>query len=386
MAEIVERPVPFPDCFARTDAAATQSQAACLLLLARQLEASREAVPSVATMVGEALAEGADEAVPPEAGELSVPALAEPEERLSRERVREVAAKLGPEAEALVAGEAVAADAPGAQAALAARLEAEPTAAWAAALSEACLGSHDELVRVAAAYADLRATLEPQPPLSVLVEGTASEDPFVVDLAATALARYDPRHPRLGELTTPAEGSPQGEPAHTSLLVHGTFARRNAWWQPGGDFHTYVRDDVRPDLYSAGDRYDWSGGYFDRARDLAAIDLRRWIDDRGFDGLDLFTHSHGGSVAMLASRAGVRFGTLVLLSCPVHRPKYWPDFGRIRRTVSIRVKLDLVILLDGGGQRFRDPAIEENVLPIWFNHSATHDPEVWRRLDLPSRV
>jgi len=52
--------------------------------------------------------------------------------------------------------------------------------------------------------------------------------------------------------------------------------------------------------------------------------------------------------------------------------------------ISIRVKLDLVILVDGGGQRFRDPRIEENVLPIWFNHSASHDPDVWRDHEVPS--
>ncbi len=47
--------------------------------------------------------------------------------------------------------------------------------------------------------------------------------------------------------------------------------------------------------------------------------------------------------------------------------------------MSVRVKLDLVILVDGGGQRFDDPGIREFVLPIWFAHSATHDPEVWDR-------
>jgi hypothetical protein len=50
----------------------------------------------------------------------------------------------------------------------------------------------------------------------------------------------------------------------------------------------------------------------------------------------------------------------------------------------VRVKWDLVILADGGGQRFEDPKIEEHVLPIWFQHSATHSPDVWRahRVDL----
>jgi alpha-beta hydrolase superfamily lysophospholipase len=109
-----------------------------------------------------------------------------------------------------------------------------------------------------------------------------------------------------------------------------------------------------------------------------------WIDDQELAGLDLFTHSHGGSVAMLATHNGTAVGRLVLLSCPVHWPKYTPDFARVVKVVSVRVHLDLVILVDGGGQRFTDPRIHENVLPIWFDHFATHDPDVWRREDVPS--
>jgi pimeloyl-ACP methyl ester carboxylesterase len=110
------------------------------------------------------------------------------------------------------------------------------------------------------------------------------------------------------------------------------------------------------------------------------------VQQRGLDGLDVFAHSHGGSVAMLASQAGTRIDRLVLLSCPVHWPKYAPDFARVSRTVSIRVHLDLVILADGGGQRFHDGRIEENVLPVWFDHFTTHDPDTWERYDLPSRL
>jgi hypothetical protein len=99
----------------------------------------------------------------------------------------------------------------------------------------------------------------------------------------------------------------------------------------------------------------------------------------------LITHSHGGSVAMLATQNGLNTGPLVLLSCPVH-PIYMPDFSRTGPVLSIRVKLDLVILADGGGQRFNDPRITEKILPIWFDHSATHDPAVWRRHSLPSVI
>jgi len=86
------------------------------------------------------------------------------------------------------------------------------------------------------------------------------------------------------------------------------------------------------------------------------------VQSKNLGGLDLYTHSHGGSVAMLANQAGTDVGQMVLLSCPVHWPKYSPDFNHTQKIVSVRVHLDLVILADGGGQRFEDPRIAENVL------------------------
>ena len=97
-------------------------------------------------------------------------------------------------------------------------------------------------------------------------------------------------------------------------------------------------------------------------------------------------HSHGASVTMLASWRGVSFGRVVFLSAPVHPAKYKMNFAAVQRVVSFRVKLDLVLLADGSGSKFSDPRYNENVLPIWFNHSATHDPDVWRRYDLPSKL
>lgn len=62
------------------------------------------------------------------------------------------------------------------------------------------------------------------------------------------------------------------------------------------------------------------------------------------------------------------------------------DFVRPVLEDGIRVRADLVIMLDGGGQRFRDARIRENVLNLWFNHSATHEPGVWRTHRVPSMI
>jgi hypothetical protein len=267
---------------------------------------------------------------------------------------------------------------------LAARLYRRPTEDNAVDLMEACLRHPQELTRVAAAAAYFPLSAEPRRLLRVLEAAVASPDALARTLAATALGRVDPRNPHLARLTVPRGPAGRGRRAHTSLLVHGTWARGSSWWQPGGDFHEYLRAEVRPDLYHASDRFEWSGQYSDAARDIAAQELQAWVEDHTASGLDLFTHSHGGSVAMLASQRGLPIGTLVLLSCPVHPDKYVPDFSHVGRAVSIRVHLDLVILIDGGGQRFPDPRIEEHVLPVWFDHFATHDPEVWRQHDVPA--
>ena len=70
----------------------------------------------------------------------------------------------------------------------------------------------------------------------------------------------------------------------------------------------------------------------------------------------------------------------------MHWPKYAPDFNHTQKVVSIRVHLDLVILADGGGQRSIDPRIAEHVLPLWFDHFATHDPANWQQYAIPAML
>jgi hypothetical protein len=242
------------------------------------------------------------------------------------------------------------------------------------------------LVRVAAASTSFDVLLDAGRLAGpVLLEGTYSEDSLVRDLAATALARVAPGHPRIVELTLQGVIVGESRPSNTSLIVHGTWARTETWWQPGGDFHDYLLNSVDGTLYAGSDRYEWSGGYSDQARAIAALELVDWTMQMNWYQPDLFTHSHGGNVAMLANRA-LDIGRLVMLSCPVHKKDYWPVFGRVQKVVSIRVHMDLVILADRGGQRFRDPNIEENVLPLWFDHSKSHDDATWTKYNVPSMI
>jgi hypothetical protein len=262
-----------------------------------------------------------------------------------------------------------------------------PSHESAGALLEVTLRHPSELVRVAAAASYVPVTTDPAPALAILEGGVRSRNALTREVAATALGRLDPRNPVLAPLLEPRRRTARARPSHTSLLVHGTWALSQPWWQPpSGDFWSYYHTQVDPSLYGGGDRFDWSGGYSDGARGLAGAELHAWVDGHNLDGLDLIGHSHGGSVIMLANHAGTHIGRMILLSCPVHWPKYTPDFMRVARVISIRVHLDLVILVDGGGQRFNHPRIEENVLPLWFDHFAAHDPAVWQQFNVPAML
>ena len=98
-------------------------------------------------------------------------------------------------------------------------------------------------------------------------------------------------------------------------------------------------------------------------------------------------HSHGCNVVAKAAELGSRFGEVLLLSCPVRTPMY--KYTRIgQRVRSVRTRLDLIVLADRVASKIvnrtgttfpRNAKIEERVVEIWFQHSATTDPDVWRK-------
>ena len=256
----------------------------------------------------------------------------------------------------------------------------------AAALLETSLRNPQQLVRVAAASSYVDVAADPTPAIRILEDGLRSRNFLTRDVSAYALAHVDPRNSRLAELLRAKKITSRRKPSRTSTIIHGTWASGSPWWQPGGDFWTYLHDNVDANLYGAADRFGWTGGYSDAARADAGTALHDWVQQHNLDGLDLFTHSHGGNVAMLANHAGTKVGKMVLLSCPVHWPKYTPEFTLTQKVISVRVHLDLVILADRGGQRFSDPRIQENVLPIWFDHFATHDQANWAKYNIPGML
>jgi len=363
------------EAFEENDAASQLSQAAFLLLLGQELKRAREGGPS----------REAEEAVDPDRRLFRIPRIEFEGRRYSfldestRKLVDEMllrAKQTRPERDPLH----------DLSRNLAFDLQRAPLERHAASLLLLCAMRFDPVVRVASAAAAFEIAANALPLIAILAESTLDEDPLVRDLSATALSRIYPEHPALRRLAPPSMRGSDRPDTRTSLLVHGTFATNAAWWQPGGDFHTYLLQQVLPDLYAGSDRFDWSGGYSDAARLIAASDLQSWLANHNEKNPLLMGHSHGANVISLATQLGVGTREAVLLSCPVHWPKYAPDFSVAPNVVSIRVHMDLVILADLGGQKFIDPRIRENVLPVWFSHPATHDPAIWQKYNVPAML
>ncbi len=363
------------EAFDQNDEASQLAQAAFLLLVGQELRRSRERLtPGGARDI-------AIQPLDEEAARFRIPQIISEGRRYRLQEVLRVERKAG----RIPAGSRRDALYPTSRD-LARRLQESPSGQAAATLLAVCSDRPEPIVQVAAAAASFEITANPAQSIAILAKGTRDKDPLVRDVAATALARVRPEHSALRPLAPQSRRGGRRGRAHTSLLVHGTWARNDTWWQPGGVFHSYLLANVLPDLYAGSDRFDWSGSYSEAARLIAANELQAWINNHSVTNPLIGGHSHGANVILLATQLGVSLREAVLLSCPVHWPMYAPDFSLVGKVVSIRVHLDLVILADGGGQRFYDSRIQEHVLPVWFNHAATHDPAVWVANNVPAML
>jgi hypothetical protein len=268
-----------------------------------------------------------------------------------------------------------------------------PTDTTAAALVEANLHSDSLLVRTAAAVAALDTTGPRDDVLDRLVEAARSRDGLTREIGRIGVARVAPQHPVLRRLVVQPgpHAAAAAAPAAArggAVLTHGTFAATTTWWKPGGTLYTYL-DALTPALHLHNPSFGWSGQYSDGARQLAAQQLVDWLAGLGVHTPDMFAHSHGGTVANLATRRGQQFDRMVLMSWPVHG-EWFPDFTKLRIVVDIRVNLDLVILADRGGQTYVPPAAFRSKVVShingWFNHSDTNTPAYWEKYGLPAAI
>lgn len=253
----------------------------------------------------------------------------------------------------------------------------KPSIEAAAALFEAAMMSSHPLVAVAGA-AGARETTRLRPKIrKTLEEASRSKDRLISRLALAAMSHIGP----MGEIAAKKvikqpKSRKRRRKSNTAVVTHGTFAANATWYRPGGDYYDALKT-KRPDLHVHDRSFRWTGAYSDKARKADALLLKQWVPDQGLSVPDFFAHSHGGTVANLATRQGVMFDRLVLMGWPVHE-KWFPDFTKVNRIIDVRVRLDLVIMADLGRQRFRSNQfnIEEH-RNGWFDHSSTHESAYW---------
>ncbi len=246
-----------------------------------------------------------------------------------------------------------------------------------AALFEAALTSPHPLVAVAAA-AGARESTRLRPKIrDILERGVRSRDPLVSRLALAAVSHIGPMEPLARrKLVKRPKSRLRRRWSRTAVITHGTFAANSRWYRPGGDFYRALGRN-RPELHLHDRSFRWTGAYSDAARRADARLLQQWITDQGLAAPDFFAHSHGGTVATLATRNGTGFDRLVLMGWPVHE-RWFPDFAKVGRIIDVRVRLDLVIMLDLGRQRFRTRKFDiEEHRNGWFDHSSTREPAYW---------
>jgi pimeloyl-ACP methyl ester carboxylesterase len=217
-----------------------------------------------------------------------------------------------------------------------------------------------------------------------------SPDPITVSLAAAAGLPAAPLsfEPAPGGGTGSGKGGAPPAAETVSTMIHGTWGWRGDWWRPSGGFHRFVRGGLRPNLYSLGARFSWSGFYRESHRVQASSDFCEWSDTIAPGGLQsVFGHSYGGEVAARAVLDGAPVEELVLLSSPVTDEVVAAVETGVR-VIDVRLPFDPVLALANVGQSL---PTRPNVTPVLLkkrsiNHSATHEERVWTEQGIAGRA
>jgi hypothetical protein len=212
-----------------------------------------------------------------------------------------------------------------------------------------------------------------------LERSLVSPDPIARSLANAALLRT------VRDETPPSTaGAPVSAPTTVSIMVHGTRGFRGDWWRPPGEFHGYIRQGLRPDLYSDGKRFTWTGNLSAKDRKMAGAYLVEW-EPKGLHAV--FAHSYGGEVAARAIVAALPVQELVLLSSVVNGHVV-AALSRCPLVIDVRLRFDPVLAIAGSAQRLPE---RDNVAVVLFrrwnlDHSATHSTKAWLSEGVLGRV
>jgi hypothetical protein len=220
-----------------------------------------------------------------------------------------------------------------------------------------------------------------------LEQALRSPDAVTRSLAIAALVADADGNQTPPDAGQPAEGTVPASPT-VSTMIHGTRAFLGDWWRPRvGNFHRFISDSYRPNLYSGGAHFHWSGVYSPQHRARAAEYFAEWVADRAPAGIQsVFGHSYGGEIAARALKLGTPIQEPILLSTPVSRHvKAAAQSGT--RLVDIRLPFDPVLALELKVQRIPPRPNVTEVLTRWrLDHGATHKEAVWQSDNLAQRA
>lgn len=168
-----------------------------------------------------------------------------------------------------------------------------------------------------------------------------------------------------------------------AVVIHGTWAKQSRWWRRGGDFYSYLKDKLGlRHLYDGDVPFTWSGKHRNRSRRGAARALKEWVRRHNPSHLEIYAHSYGANISMLATHAGLHIHKLVMMSPPVCRD-YFPLWEEIDEAFNIQASFDPVVALSRSDRWFDLPQVRELAL-VHSGHGASRDPIVWEQNQVPA--
>lgn len=141
------------------------------------------------------------------------------------------------------------------------------------------------------------------------------------------------------------------------ILIHGTWANKEEWHMPGGDFFESLKKNIDPSTALVS--FLWSGSLGHESRLHGAKALALLIESYDPETqIILIGHSYGGVVAILASQLLAQnpynthtINELYSLGAPLSNSSYIPDMSVVNRVYNFFSFQDLVQPLFGIAQR-----------------------------------
>jgi pimeloyl-ACP methyl ester carboxylesterase len=169
---------------------------------------------------------------------------------------------------------------------------------------------------------------------------------------------------------------------HVYIVLHGTWGSETTWYAPGGDFFDALESNAHKQSASV-TPFRWSGKNSVEARNAAARNLAKLIDT--YDAsttIIIIGHSHGGTVALLASDLikNNKIALLYTLGTPINKAIY-PNMTTINYCYNLFSFEDLVQPVFGMFDREHAPHERIANIRVVINgkepdHSGLHDPLV----------